>query len=96
VVELLQPGEEKNYYCKERKLTLKKTLATVGIQNFASIEIRPTKAEEPSLVEVKEVQVNENLKDKKVHQKLVMLLADNLLTAANNFFKEKDDASLAN
>ena len=68
----------------------------MGIQNFASIEIRPTKAEEPSLVEVKEVQVNENLKDKKVHQKLVMLLADNLLTAANNFFKEKDDASLAN
>ena len=59
----------------------------MGNENFASIEIKITKAEEPSLVEVKEVQINENSKDMKAHQKLLILLADYLLTAAKSFFR---------
>jgi hypothetical protein len=45
------------------------------------------KAEEPNLVAEKEVKKNENLKDLKAHQRLVTLLADNLLIAASDFFK---------
>jgi len=89
VVEHLHPGDEKNYLCKFQQLTLKKTLTTVENQSYTSIEINSMKpkAEEPNLVAEKEVKKNENLKDMKAHQRLVTLLADNLLIAASDFFK---------